>query len=357
MRVAELWRYPVKSLRGERLQAADVDENGVAGDRLVHVRQQSGRVVTSRSRPRLLGLQGALGDDGEPTIDGLPWTSAAARELVRAAAGASVDLIRYTGGDHGQRYDVLPLTVVTESMVQEVGVDRRRFRPNVVIAGAEGLAEIDWPGYGLRAGGVLIGVRNRRSRCVMTTFDPDTLEQDLGALQQDLPLLLRPGRARLLGGRARAHRRGRCGRSRRAARRDRAAAGERGRAVRVASPRAELTDQLEVFDFFFAGFLTGGSLGTPKPLATRSLRPAVLVRRLMKAAGVRVVLRALDDRDLVPHRRLGPGGEGNQLDLVGDRARVGDVHEAGVGGTERDLGRDRVDVLLEADDVPHRRCR
>lgn len=184
MSVTELWRYPVKSLRGERLQTADVDEEGVAGDRLVHVRQQSGRVVTSRFRPRLLGLQGALGDDGEPTIDGLPWTSAPARELVRAAAGASVDLVRSTGVDHGQRHDVLPLTVVTESMVQEVGVDRRRFRPNVVIAGAEGLAEIDWPGYGLRAGSVLIGVRNRRSRCVMTTFDPDSLEQDPGVLHR-----------------------------------------------------------------------------------------------------------------------------------------------------------------------------
>jgi uncharacterized protein len=184
MSVTELWRYPVKSLRGERLQTADIDENGVAGDRLVHVRQQSGRVVTSRFRPRLLGLQGSLGHDGEPTIDGLPWTSAPARELVRAAAGASVDLVRTTGVDHGQRYDVLPLTVVTESMVQEVGVDRRRFRPNVVIAGTEGLEEIDWPGYGLCAGSVLIGVRNRRSRCVMTTFDPDSLEQDPGVLHR-----------------------------------------------------------------------------------------------------------------------------------------------------------------------------
>ena len=146
MRVAELRRYPVKSLRGERLAAADIDETGVAGDRLVHVRQQSGRVVTSRFRPRLLGLQGSLDEDGKPTIDGLPWTSAAARELVRAAAGPGVELIRTTGVDHGQRYDVLPLTVVTESMVQEVGVDRRRFRPNIVISGAEGLEETDWPG-------------------------------------------------------------------------------------------------------------------------------------------------------------------------------------------------------------------
>jgi len=183
MRVAELWRYPVKSLRGERLETVEVDRDGVVGDRLVHVRQLSGRVVTSRFRPRLLGLRSSLDDAGEPLIDGVPWMSAEARELVRAAAGPSVELVRYRGDDHGQRFDVLPLTVLTESMVETVGFDRRRFRPNILIAGAEGLAEVDWPGYGLRAGGVLIGVRNRRMRCVMTTFDPDTLEQDIGVFQ------------------------------------------------------------------------------------------------------------------------------------------------------------------------------
>jgi len=184
MHVAELWRYPVKSLRGERLQIADVGTDGVAGDRLVHVRQQSGRVVTSRFRPGLLGLQGALGEDGEPLVEGLPWVSAGARELVRAAAGPGVELVRYRGGDHGQRYDVLPLTLLTTGMAEAVGVDRRRFRPNIVIAGASGLEEADWPGYGVRAGSALIGVRNRRARCVMTTFDPDTLEQDPGVLRR-----------------------------------------------------------------------------------------------------------------------------------------------------------------------------
>ena len=184
LQVQELWRYPVKSLRGERLAVADVEPDGVVGDRLVHVRQQSGRVVTSRFRPQLLGLQGSIGDDGEPRIEGMPWDSAGARELVRAAAGPGVELVRFKGGDHGQRYDVLPLTVLTTSMAEAVGVDRRRFRPNLVIAGAVDLDEAGWAGYGLRAGGVVIGVRNRRTRCVMTTFDPDTLEQDPGVLRR-----------------------------------------------------------------------------------------------------------------------------------------------------------------------------
>jgi uncharacterized protein YcbX len=184
MRVAELWRYPVKSLRGERLPVAEIAVDGIAGDRLAHVRQQSGRVVTSRFRPGLLGLQASLDDDGEPLIDGLAWASAAARERVRALAGPGVELVRFAGTDRGQRFDILPLTVLTTAMADAVGVDRRRFRPNIVIAGADGLAEVEWPGLGLRAGDVLIGVRNRRTRCVMTTFDPDTLEQDPGVLRR-----------------------------------------------------------------------------------------------------------------------------------------------------------------------------
>src|SRR5439155_20070373 len=54
MHVSELWRYPVKSLKGERLNEVELTEQGLLGDRLVHVRSRSGRVITSRTKPRLL---------------------------------------------------------------------------------------------------------------------------------------------------------------------------------------------------------------------------------------------------------------------------------------------------------------
>jgi hypothetical protein len=41
-----------------------------------------------------------------------------------------------------------------------------------------GLAEREWPGSCLRIGKVRIGVQDLRSRCIMTSFDPDTLRQD-----------------------------------------------------------------------------------------------------------------------------------------------------------------------------------
>jgi hypothetical protein len=176
--VSELWRYPVKSMRGERLDAAEVRIDGVFGDRLVHVRESSGRVATSRFRPGLLGLAGTLGSDGEPLVDGVPWSAPESLERVRTVTEPGAGFVRFDGEDVGQRFDVLPLTVLTESMARAVGYDHRRFRPNVLVAGAPDDAELEWAGYGLRIGEALIGVRNRRSRCVMTTFDPDTLEQD-----------------------------------------------------------------------------------------------------------------------------------------------------------------------------------
>lgn len=52
MHVAELWRFPVKSMAGEALGRADIRPDGIAGDRAVYVRGAHGRVVTARTRPR-----------------------------------------------------------------------------------------------------------------------------------------------------------------------------------------------------------------------------------------------------------------------------------------------------------------
>jgi uncharacterized protein len=181
MRVAELWRYPVKSLRGERLDRAEVTSNGIAGDRVVHVTDRRGRVVTARTHPKLLGLHAILAGDGEPLIEGRPWTAPESLTAVRAAAGAGATLVRFDGP---QRFDVLPLLVATDGAIAALGVDGRRLRPNLVIAGVEGVAERQWPGHRLRIGDVVIALEKLRGRCVMTTYDPDTQAQDLGVLRR-----------------------------------------------------------------------------------------------------------------------------------------------------------------------------
>lgn len=181
MRIAELWRYPVKSMAGERLHDAEVTANGIIGDRVVHVRNGRDRVITARTHSRLLGLRATLGVDGEPLVDGLAWTAPEVAAAVRRAAGEDAWLARYDGPE---RFDVLPLSVLTDGAIAALDVDRRRLRPNILIEGVEGLAERDWPGRQLRIGDVVIGVKKLRRRCVMTTYDPDTQEQDLSVLKR-----------------------------------------------------------------------------------------------------------------------------------------------------------------------------
>jgi uncharacterized protein YcbX len=181
MHVAEIWRFPVKSLRGEQLAETELTAAGIPGDRLVHVRAANGRVITSRTHPELLGLAGALGPDGEPLIDGLPWDDPRSLRAVRAATWNGADLVRYEGLE---RFDVLPISLATDGAVAALGVDRRRLRPNILVGGVRGLAERDWPGRRLRIGKALVDVVKLRSRCVMTTFDPDTLEQDQDVLRR-----------------------------------------------------------------------------------------------------------------------------------------------------------------------------
>ncbi len=68
MEVVGLWRYPVKSLQGEPLDAAGVEADGVAGDRRWGIRdQRTGRILTARRRPEFLGASASY-QDGQPVI-------------------------------------------------------------------------------------------------------------------------------------------------------------------------------------------------------------------------------------------------------------------------------------------------
>ena len=181
MHVAELWRYPVKSLAGEPLDAAEISPDGIPGDRMVQVYDAKGRIVTSRTTPRLLGLKGTLSPMGETLVNGRLWTAPEVAAAIEAAAGPGARLVRHDGPD---RFDVLPLLVATDGAVNALGLDRRRFRPNILVAGVDGLAERDWPGRRARVGEAIIGFKKLRGRCVMTTYDPDTLEHDPTVLRR-----------------------------------------------------------------------------------------------------------------------------------------------------------------------------
>lgn len=165
MYLKEIWRYPIKSMAGESLQSVRVTKLGLEGDRISQVRNRQGRVITSRTHPRLLGYKGA--DSIRPAD-------------LEAIAGAGAHLVH---DETANRFDVLPLLVATDGAIEAFGRDPRRLRPNLIIGGVPGLSERAWPGRKLRIGNVLIHLDSLRARCVMTTYDPDTQQQDLTVLK------------------------------------------------------------------------------------------------------------------------------------------------------------------------------
>jgi uncharacterized protein YcbX len=180
VRVAELWRYPVKGLRGESLDRLEIAPDGIPGDRSLHVVDERG-TVTGRRKQRMVATPATLADDGRPLVDGEPWESEAAAARIREVAGAGARLVAAAGG---HEFDCAPILAVTDGALAVVGYDRRRFRPNVVIEGVDGLDESGWIRKRLRLGDALLFVSEPCERCVITTIDPDTTAVDLEVLKR-----------------------------------------------------------------------------------------------------------------------------------------------------------------------------
>lgn len=180
MYVGGLWRYPIKSLRGEPLDVANLTNDGVDGDRVVHVRSDRGP-ITGRTRHGLLTVAGTTGDDGVPRVEGHPWDTAEAAGIIAGAAGDGAGLAAFAGP---ARFDIANLLVATDSALEQFGHDLRRLRPNILIAGTANEDERDWVGRAIKIGDAVVGLYARRMRCVVTTIDPDTGEQDLSVFRK-----------------------------------------------------------------------------------------------------------------------------------------------------------------------------
>jgi uncharacterized protein YcbX len=167
-------------MAGERITGGEITETGLVGDRIVQVYDRTGRLVTARTCPRLLELRATLGPGGEPLVDGVRWDSADVIEWVEAAVGPGARLKRFEGTE---RFDILPILVATDGAVSKFGRDVRRLRPNLLLGDVHDDAEREWPGRLLRFPHAEVRLETLRRRCVMTTYDPDTLAQDIGVLR------------------------------------------------------------------------------------------------------------------------------------------------------------------------------
>src|SRR5258708_4300485 len=120
MHVAELWRYPVKSMAGERLEAAELRIDGIPGDRGLYVIDARGQIVSARTRPGLLRLHATIDPaDGAVLVDGIPWNDPRTAAAVAAVApGAHIVL-----ASGPERFDILPLLVATDGAIAAFGHD------------------------------------------------------------------------------------------------------------------------------------------------------------------------------------------------------------------------------------------
>ena len=207
MQVDELWRYPVKSLQGERLTGAEVGPEGLAGDRqwaLFDV--GTGLGLTARRVPDLLFLTGRLSPDGRVEVV-LPDGSVTSEDAVlsdwlgrpvalRAAADAPDERLYENpaevgeddeydwdtfSGARGAFHDSSRIRVSLVSAGTLGTWDRRRFRANVVLSG-EG--EDALVGQRVRLGSAELDVVKQVDRCVMVTRpQPGGIGRDNGVLR------------------------------------------------------------------------------------------------------------------------------------------------------------------------------
>lgn len=206
MHVTEIWRYPVKSMGGERLISAEVGTLGIDGDRGWGVVDlETGHVLTARRAPDLLMASARVVDgDVEITLsDGAVVDASTVDEALSALLGRSVEL--RAAGDEGGTYEN-PMDAVNEadwvswtgpggawhdsgrSRVSLVSTDSlgswdiRRFRTNIVV---DGSGEDGFVGEAVRVGSdVMLDVTKRIDRCVMVTRPQPGLERDLDLLKQ-----------------------------------------------------------------------------------------------------------------------------------------------------------------------------
>jgi uncharacterized protein YcbX len=206
MRVLELWRYPVKSLLGERLDAATVTADGIGGDRRYAIYDaETGLGLTARRVPELLFARARLRDGDELEIT-LPDGSVARDDAALSEwLGRSVTL-RSTADGVPRRYENVvdfehePSSAwetfegapgafhdqasVRVSLVSTATVgewDPRRFRSNVLL---DGEGEDALVGSSVEIGDVVLDVGVRIQRCVMTTRgQADGIERDLTVLR------------------------------------------------------------------------------------------------------------------------------------------------------------------------------
>lgn len=208
--VVELWRYPVKSMLGERLDQVEVGPAGLDGDRRWALFDRgTGLTLTARRVPELLLAQARVGGagleielpNGTLTADDAVLSAWLDRDVelrdISATGGEATyeialdddgapvdhhDWVRWTGPSWSF-HDSPRAQVSLVSTATLGGWDRRRFRANVILAADAPRVEEAWVGQQLTLGEAAVTVTKPIDRCVMVT------RPQRGGIERDLEVL------------------------------------------------------------------------------------------------------------------------------------------------------------------------
>jgi len=218
-RVDSLWRYPVKSMRGEELEESFAGFPGIYGDRVFAFRSSASHrgfpYLTAREQRRLLQYRPRFRypDKAARPVNLIEADSKGANPLSADLAELFIDvetpdgetlaiddpvLVEMLRANIDQKHEVTlmqsqramtdcrPVSIFSlqsaQQLAEETGtqVDKRRFRANIYIdlTSSKGFAENELVGRSVRIGPkAVITILERDPRCVMITLDPDTGEQ------------------------------------------------------------------------------------------------------------------------------------------------------------------------------------
>jgi len=190
--IAQLWRYPVKGMRGQQGNTLTLDATGVAGDRRYAI-ESSG---APRGKPLLTGAERAAmllytaavhqGETRITTPSGETFhihDPALLQYLQQAMPGNNTFRVVQSATP---LTDVRPIALLGLGSVQALAtergeaageVDPRRFRANILLHTAQPFAEDNLAGQTLQLGATTLRINERTPRCRMVTLHPETAHQ------------------------------------------------------------------------------------------------------------------------------------------------------------------------------------
>lgn len=200
--IQDIYRYPVKSFAGEKLEECVIEPYGLLGDRFVtfydETKKDWYKYITARNLPNMLNYQ-ATYNNGEirvkaPGGQEYNWDTLLLEEIQsQTKTRLTMSDVKEPHPEHPQLLSVdgASILIITDGSLNKLQetwgkeLDERRFRANFVVkVSDDAITEGEWLGRKLKIGDVELQVDSFCQRCVLITMDPDTQVKDPSLLRK-----------------------------------------------------------------------------------------------------------------------------------------------------------------------------